>query len=84
MVGYIYEDVLFSADLWTKGATCRMLKNEGYLYTLNPCGTTASRHPEAERNVLEALRNKARKADRKGKMIIYYTMIRLRLHFLFR
>ena len=82
--GYIYEDVLFSVDLWLTNATCRRIPYSGYIYTLNPDGTTSRPHPEAQRKVLMSLREKARKASLKGKIIILYTIIRLKLHFILR
>ena len=80
--GYIYEDVLFSADLWLSEATYRMLNYTGYLYTYNPKSTTAKPHPEAQQRVLNALKEKAKKASLKGKLIIYYTYVRLKLYFI--
>ena len=83
-VGYIYEDVLFSADLWKKGMTCRMLRNTGYLYTLNPLGTTSFPHSEERRQVLSALKNKLHGASLKTRLILWYTILRLQLYFLLR
>jgi glycosyltransferase involved in cell wall biosynthesis len=80
--GFIYEDVLFSADLWLSGAKTRVIRYAGYLYTLNPLSTTASSHPEDQQRLFKALREKGRKASLKGKGIILYTIIRLKLHFL--
>lgn len=80
--GYIYEDVLFSVDLWLSGAKCRMIDYAGYLYTLNPKSTTAEPHPEAQQRVLNALTEKAKNASLKGKIIVYYTYLRLKTHFI--
>lgn len=80
--GYIYEDILFSADLWLSGAQCRIIDYSGYLYTLNPNSTTSRPHPEARKRVLRALRDKTQNASLKGKAILWYTMIRLQLHFI--
>lgn len=80
--GYIYEDVLFSADLWLSGATYSMIHYTGYQYTQNPNSTTAKPHPEAQQRVLKALKKKARNASLKGKLIIYYTYVRLKLYFI--
>lgn len=80
--GVIYEDVLFSADLWLTRASCRMIAYAGYLYTLNPTGTTSKPHPEAQQQLFHMLRAKARKASLWGKMIIGYTLIRLHFHFM--
>lgn len=83
-VGYIYEDVLFSADLWKKGMTCRMIHDTGYLYTLNPLGTTSVPHPEERRQVLSALKNKLHGASLKTRLILWYTILRLQLYFIVR
>ena len=39
--GMIYEDVLFSAQLWCTNATCRQIPYAGYYYTTNPTSTTS-------------------------------------------
>lgn len=80
--GMIYEDVLWSVDLWLSGAVCRKIRYAGYLYTLNPKSTTSQRHPEAEQRVFGELRKRVDKASRKGKWILFYTLIRLKIHFL--
>lgn len=80
--GYIYEDILFSTDLWLSGARCRIIDYTGYLYTLNPHSTTFCPEPGARKRVLQALRNKARNAHVRGKCIIWYTIIKLSFYFL--
>ena len=81
-VGMIYEDVLFSTDLWMTNASCRILPYAGYLYTLNPQSTTATRHPQDETKLIAALRAKGHQQTWPKRLIIYYTIARLRLHFL--
>lgn len=80
--GMIYEDVLWSVDLWLRDLTCKLVSYSGYRYTYNPRSTTSQAHPDAEQRVLSALREKSRTASRRGKLIILYTLIRLKLHFL--
>lgn len=83
--GMIYEDVVWSVDLWTSGATCRKINYTGYYYTLNPRSTTATRHPEAEQRLFRELRQRLKKSqisNVKCQIIILYTIIRLKLHFL--
>lgn len=82
--GFIYEDVLFSADLWLSNATCRRIDYTGYIYTPNPNSTTSVPHPEARQAVVRTLREKAKVANLKGKMILWYTIIRLQCHFILR
>lgn len=79
--GMIYEDVLFSVDLWLSGATCRTINYTGYRYTLNPHSTTSKPHHDAQSKVLQALRARRKEASLKGKIIIGYTILRLTLHF---
>ena len=80
--GMIYEDVLWSVDLWLSKASCRVIRYNGYHYTANPESTTAHSHPEAQKRVLQALRAKRKGASMRGKFIIAYTICRLKLHFI--
>jgi len=80
--GMIYEDVLWSVDLWLSKASCRIIRYNGYHYTANPESTTAHSHPEAQKRVLQALRAKRKGASLRGKIIIAYTICRLKLHFI--
>ena len=80
--GLIYEDILFSVDLWLSGARCRTINYRGYHYTPCPHSTTSRPHPEAQQRVLRLLRERAHHADCLGKAIIWYTLIRLKIHFL--
>lgn len=80
--GMIYEDVLWSVDLWLRKASCRIIRYNGYHYTANPESTTAHSHPVAQKRVLQALRAKRKGASLRGKFIIAYTICRLKLHFI--
>jgi glycosyltransferase involved in cell wall biosynthesis len=80
--GMIYEDVLFSVDIWLRGASCHITDYNGYHYTDNPQSTTSRRHPEAQRKVEQALKERMRHASCRGKIIILYTLTRLKLHFI--
>lgn len=80
--GMIYEDVLWSVDLWLRKASCRVIRYNGYHYTANPESTTAHSHPVAQKRVLQALRAKRKGASLRGKFIIAYTICRLKLHFI--
>ena len=80
--GMIYEDIVWSVDLWMSGAGCRIIDYKGYHYRLNPTGTTAQRHPEAEQRVFAELKKRVPGASRKNKLILLYTIIRLKIHFL--
>lgn len=80
--GYIYEDVLFSIDLWLSGAKGKRFNYIGYFYTLNPQSTTSRPNLEDRARLFEALHQRAKTADLRGKLIIYYTCLRLKLHYL--
>ena len=80
--GMIYEDVIFSTDLWLSGATCRIIDYAGYLYTKNPESTTAVPHPDAQKRVFTELKNRIPNVSWKGKLILLYTIFRLKIHFI--
>lgn len=80
--GMIYEDVVFSVDLWLSGAGCRMIAYNGYHYTVNPDSTTSQRRPEAEQRVMHALRKRLHSAPWGKKWIVLYTLLRLKIHFI--
>ena len=82
--GMIYEDIIWSMDLWLHGASCRMINYAGYLYRQNPDGTTSRPHRDAQRKVLSELRARSKGASLKGELILWYTIIRLKLYFIFR
>ena len=79
--GMIYEDVVWSVDLWLRGATCRIIRYTGYQYTVTPNSTTSRPHPEAQKKVIRMLKERFYSASVKGKCIVLYTIIRLKLHF---
>ena len=80
--GMIYEDVLFSTDLWLTNPKYKRINYAGYLYTKNPSSTTAVPHPDAQKRVLEELENRFANATTwKAKCILWLTMTRLRIHF---
>lgn len=82
--GMIYEDVIWSAELWLNGASCRMINYTGYVYRQNPNSTTSRPHPDAQRKVLHELKIRAKGATLTGKLIAWYTIIRLKLYFICR
>jgi glycosyltransferase involved in cell wall biosynthesis len=80
--GMIYEDVVWSVDLWQRDLRCRRIPYTGYRYTLNPDSTTSRPHPEARKRLFDTLRQRAKNASLRGKTIILYTMLRLKIHYL--
>lgn len=80
--GMIYEDIIWSVALWLSGASCRMIDYAGYHYTINPTGTTSSPHYKERKQLYKTLRTLARSASFKGKCIIFYTFLRLKIYFI--
>ena len=80
--GMIYEDVLFSIDLWLSNAKCSMIRYAGYLYTRNPESTTSRPHPKAQQWVLHLLHLKMHGQTLKNRLIIFYTILRMEGHFI--
>ena len=80
--GMIYEDVVFSTDLWISDASYRRINYAGYLYTKNPESTTSVPHPDAQKRVLNELEHRMLNANWKGKCILWLTITRLRIHFI--
>ena len=80
--GMIYEDVIFSTDLWLTNPSYKRIRYAGYLYTKNPNGTTAVPHPDAQKRLLEELHHRLVCTPTwRGKYILWLTIIRLRIHF---
>ena len=79
--GMIYEDVLFSVQLWCTNATCRQIPYAGYYYTTNPASTTSKRNKEAEQRIMHELRLLLKGQTCRNKAIILFTILRLKIHF---
>lgn len=79
--GMIYEDVLFSVQLWCTNATCRQIPYAGYYYTTNPDSTTSKRNKEAEQRIMHELRLLLKGQTCRNKAIILFTILRLKIHF---
>lgn len=79
--GMIYEDVLFSVQLWCSNATCRQIPYAGYYYTTNPTSTTSKRNQEAEQRIIRELRLLLKGQTCRNKAIILFTILRLKIHF---
>lgn len=83
--GMIYEDVLFSIDMWAAHPVYKTLNYSGYNYMVNPVSTTAVRNKAAEKVLFSELHSKFREATSvRVKVLILYTMWRLKLHFAWR
>ena len=81
--GMIYEDVLFSIDLWSAHPIYQMVDYTGYNYRLHPLSTTALRNHRAEQTLYAALRQRYSTAhDWRQRLLILYTGLRLKLHFI--
>ncbi len=80
--GHIYEDVLFSIDLWLQQPEIKMASYTGYSYRTNPTSTTSVKRDT--RPLFRLLSQRRKAANIRGKIIILYTHLRLKIHFLSR
>ena len=82
--GMIYEDVVFSIDLWLAHPVYKMMPYCGYNYTLNTTYTTYSKRPEAEKELYRQLKKRLRNATSlTDRLLLTYTILRLKIHFLY-
>ncbi len=81
-VGQLYEDILFSIDLWSTNPRIRKIKYAGYHYRLQPTSITSKRHNT--RPIFSLLSKRYKTASLRGKILIIYTYLRLKTHFLLR
>ena len=77
-----YEDVIFTIDHWIARPEHIIVKNTGYYYRLHDLSTTATRHEEDKNRLFQLMRHRLKSIDTYfGKVLIIYTIIRLKLHF---
>lgn len=81
-IGYIYEDVLFSIDLWLAHPQIQYLRYAGYCYRTNPTSITSHRHDTRPLFRLIGEKQRTRQLTCKEHLLLLYTRLRLRLHFL--
>ena len=82
--GMIYEDVVFSIDLWLAHPVYKMMPYCGYNYTLNTTSTTSSKRPEAEKELYRQLKKRLQNATSlTDRLLLTYTILRLKIHFLY-
>lgn len=82
MVGKIYEDVLFSIDLWRARPTYQIIPYTGYYYSIRSASTTATRNRNAEKELFITLKQKLQQTQTIWfKLLILITIIRLKFHF---
>ena len=82
--GMIYEDVVFSIDLWLAHPTYKLIPYCGYNYTLNTSSTTFRKRPQAEKALYRLLKQRWQTASSiTDRLLIAYTIIRLKIHFLY-
>lgn len=80
--GMYYEDVIFTVDMWLAHPRYALIANTGYCYVKHPTSTTASKHIDDQKRLFYLLQRKMREAQWKDKILIFYTIIRLKFHFL--
>ena len=82
--GMIYEDVVFSIDLWLAHPTYKIIPYCGYNYTLNTSSTTSRKCPEAEKELYRQLKKRLRNSTSlTDRLLLTYTILRLKIHFLY-
>ena len=77
-----YEDVIFTIDHWTAKPKYIIAKHTGYYYRLHESSTTATRHKVDEQKLYQLMRQRLKSVNLPIKILILYTIIRLKLHFL--
>jgi glycosyltransferase involved in cell wall biosynthesis len=81
--GMICEDVVFSLDFWATKPTYKILPYTGYNYLANTHSTTATRNLVARELLFAILQEKRQQVHSiRQKLLITYTMCRLKLHFI--
>lgn len=81
--GMIYEDIIFSLDFWATKPSYKMLPYTGYNYLANTSSTTATRNHVAKEILFATLKEKKKHSKSIcQRMLILYTIIRLKFHFI--
>ena len=81
--GVYYEDVYFTMRLWLTHPTYRRIRYNGYHYEPNKGSTTAHPHPKDEHALFRWLHAQLKlDITLRDKMLIIYTIIRLKIHFM--
>lgn len=73
----IYEDVVFSLQLWSTHPTHKVIRYIGYNYTYHSSSTTAHIHPAQQQELFKRIR-----AINAPWWLKQLTLLRLRLHFM--
>ena len=80
--GMIYEDVVFSLDFWGTKPSYRILSYTGYNYLANTSSTTAMRNLVAKELLFATLKEKRQLSKSLiHKLLVIYTVLRLKFHF---
>lgn len=74
--GMIYEDIIFSMNLWSKHPECQCISYTGYNYRINSSSTTSRINPPAQDKVFDTIHT-----THAPWWLKLYTIIRLKLHF---
>ena len=77
--GMIYEDVIFSLNIWGSKPSYRILPYIGYNYRFNELSTTSQPNPAARKTLFAAIRH-----TRASFWLQSLTILRLKLHYLLR
>jgi len=75
--GMIYEDVVFSLQVWSKHPHATIIPYVGYHYTFNPTSTTTTIHPEQQHILYQTIQSL-----QCSWWLKTFTILRLKWHFL--
>lgn len=79
--GMYYEDVVFTMNIWLQKPKQTITPYIGYNYVLNSTSTTTISHQLDKERLFSMLRDKKKHATWCNKILILYTIIRLKFHF---
>lgn len=80
-VGMFYEDVVFTVDMWLISPRYIIVPQTTYHYLQHATSTTATSHQIDQQRLFLILRKKLHDARFIHKLLIVYTIIRLKFHF---
>lgn len=76
--GMIYEDVIFSLNLWANNPTYRILHYVGYNYRFNESSTTSQSHLSQRKKLYDSIHH-----TKAPWWLKWFTTLRLKIHFLY-
>lgn len=80
-VGMFYEDVVFTVDMWLLSPRYIIVPQTTYHYLRHATSTTATSHQTDQQRLFHILQKKLHDARFIHKLLIVYTILRLKFHF---